>query len=146
MSASKFDPMNPATEIDHKGIIKLTGVSETKIINLALTNKNGFPSSTRQGPRGKKLYCLMTVTRWLESNDIKKISRSASECDRKKGINTAEIMQLKIGIKPTRFKGGGKTVTVHLAELNDYEHPHPLLTRFSNSGADHHFNYFKELA
>lgn len=53
---------------------------------------------------------------------------------------SALAAQLKIGQSPRSFERHGKTITVHVQELNKYVKPHSGLTKFSHSGAEHRYH------
>lgn len=144
MSKIKVLPMNPETEIDRPGIAKLSGAYISRVVAVVQRDKWQFPKPVRKSNTGHLLYNLADVSAWLETNDLKSMvfvaedrapSRYLSKAP--KGIGSAAMSALKIGIKPPKFKGCGTVIeTVHVPERHDYVPPDPRLTRFSNN-ADH---------
>jgi len=145
MSKPKYQPINPETEIDRKGIVKLADTSLTRLDIVTKTKKYGFPDALRPGPLGIKIYSLNAVMAWLKENDLKNMKFSAEDRLPKTSVKQIEnrtsatqlMRQLTIGIRPAKFDRTGQTITVHVEERNEIERPHPQLTRFSHSGVEH---------
>lgn len=127
MRKSQYEPMNPATEIDRLGIKALSGASKPKVMIVTKSDKWGFPKITRRGTEGVFLYDLAEVVAWLSANNLAKMLFSGA--DRKPTINDEprwlnnEFSRLKIGIKPKKFTGTGKSKTVRIKGHDDYPEP-----------------------
>jgi len=146
MTAAKFIPIDPETEIDSHGIRLLSGASQSKVFIVMKSDKWGFPKMIRKGTEGIYLYSLAEVKSWLADNDLK--AMKFTNADRKPGQYSAAIAEDQrnhdikkllsgTGNKAPKFSGKGKTITVQLKERDDYTPPDPRLSRFSNSGAEH---------
>lgn len=137
-------PINPETEVTREDIAKMADCSLCKVGFVTIRKKWGFPEPVRKGPKAILLYCRSAVAAWLETNELKNMVFVAADRapigmhkKQEKGINSAEAAKLPIGIKPSQFKGGGKSLRVHVEARHEYQPPDPRLTRFSNSGAEH---------
>lgn len=136
-------PINPETEVTREDIAKMAETSLCKVGFATTKSKYGFPEPVRPGPKGKLLYDKAAVAQWLEKNDLKimtfsKEDRAPLKAPRNPdtGIDSTEVAQLMIGIKPRKFKSYGQSTRVHVPERNDIECPRASLTRFSNNNAE----------
>lgn len=139
-------PIDKKTELTREDIARLAGTSIAKVTQVTARDKWGFPALSRLGPKNKKLYNRTQVTAWLENNNLKtmvfagedrapvKARKTPDPC-----LDSLEVRQLNIGIKPQQFSRHGKTQRVRLYERNDYYPPHSQLTRHSHSGAEHRY-------
>ena len=87
------------------------------------------------------LYDRAAVVAWLADNDLKTmVFRGADRKPPRDNENfksqCADLSLLKIGIKPKKFSGSGKTKTVRVRAHDDYPEPRQHWQRGSHS-ADH---------
>lgn len=144
MSKPIAAPINHDTEITREEIAKIAKISQGKVYSVIKAERFGFPKPIRSGPRGKILFDRAVVLPWLENNDIKAIKLTPEERKPMKSkpkveptvIDSAAVLELRVGIKPKKFKGHGQSIRVHVPERNDIECPRASLTRFSNSNVE----------